>query len=165
MSGKTYAFIDSQNLHLGTKTQGWRLDYKKFRVYLKDKYNVKKAFLFIGYISKYKNLYKKLSDFGYELIFKPTTKIRGSFKGNIDAELVLYSSAIEIDNYNKAIIISGDGDFYCLAKFLLKKNKLDYIFIPNRKAYSHLLNDFYKYLRFVDDVKSKIKKGDCCVKH
>jgi len=45
-----YAFIDSQNLHLAIKNLGWKLDSKKFRVYLKDKYFVNNAYLFIGYI-------------------------------------------------------------------------------------------------------------------
>jgi uncharacterized LabA/DUF88 family protein len=72
--------------------------------------------------------------------------------------LVLYASAIEFCNYDKAIIVSGDGDFHCLIKYLLSKNKLAYVFIPNKKAYSHLLNEYYKYLRFIEDAKSKLKK-------
>ena len=31
-----YAFIDSQNLHLGIKGLGWILDFQKFRIYLKQ---------------------------------------------------------------------------------------------------------------------------------
>lgn len=34
---KVFAFIDSQNLNLGVKSQGWSLDFKKFRLYLKNK--------------------------------------------------------------------------------------------------------------------------------
>ena len=41
-----YAFIDSQNLNLGIQLLGWKLDYKKFRIYLKEKYNVTKAYIF-----------------------------------------------------------------------------------------------------------------------
>jgi len=77
-----YAFIDSQNLNLGIRDQGWKLDFGRFRVYLKDKYYVKKAFLFIGYIKKYQGLYEKLKKFGYILIFKPTLpKRNGETKG------------------------------------------------------------------------------------
>src|SRR3989344_9542605 len=35
-----YAFIDGQNLYLAIKKLGWKLDYKKFRVYLKEKLKV-----------------------------------------------------------------------------------------------------------------------------
>ena len=49
--GNNYAFIDSQNLNLSTRDQGWKLDFMRFRKYLEDKCAVTKAFLFIGYIS------------------------------------------------------------------------------------------------------------------
>lgn len=35
-----YAFIDAQNLYLAIKELGWKIDYKKFRIYLKEKYKV-----------------------------------------------------------------------------------------------------------------------------
>src|SRR3989339_1956083 len=92
---KNYAFIDSQNLNLGVLSQGWKLDFKKFRKLLKDKYFVAKAFLFIGFIPKNKNLYSRLERDGYLLVFKPVleSKIKGQIKikGNVDAELVLHT--------------------------------------------------------------------------
>jgi len=57
---KNYAFIDSQNLNLAIRGQGWHLDFGRFRTYLNDKYAVKKAFLFIGYIATNQNLYTQL---------------------------------------------------------------------------------------------------------
>lgn len=54
---KNYAFIDSQNLNLGVRDQGWQLDFRRFRVYLKDKYNVVKAYLFLGYLEEHEKLY------------------------------------------------------------------------------------------------------------
>ena len=59
-NGSVYAFIDSQNLNLGVRDQGWKLDFGRFRVYLKDKYKVEEAFLFIGYIPQNRNLYDSL---------------------------------------------------------------------------------------------------------
>ena len=101
---KTFAFIDSQNLNLGTSKsiyrnkkliyKGWKLDFKKFRKYLANKFRVEKAFLFIGYIKKNEKLYRRLKSFGYELVFKPTVSDdEGKPKGNVDAELVLYAAA------------------------------------------------------------------------
>ncbi len=166
-----YAFIDSQNLNLGTsksvykkrKTvyQGWKLDFRKFRKYLFDKFRVTKAFLFIGYIKQNEHLYEKLRSSGYRLVFKPTVKDNlGKPKGNIDAELVLYSAAIEFANYDKAIIVSGDGDFYCLHKFLKKHKKLGKIIIPNRRSESSLLKDFQGQKVFLIREKEKLKKTD-----
>ena len=166
---KTYAFIDSQNLNLGTSKdirrrgkliyKGWKLDFKKFRKYLSDKFRVNKAFLCIGYIKTNESLYKKLKYDGYELVFKPTVKDHlGKSKGNVDAELVLNAAAIEFLKYDKAVIVSGDGDFYCLHEFLEKHNKLLRIIIPNSKSESSLLKQFHKYKTFIEFEKSKLEK-------
>lgn len=150
-----YAFIDSQNLYLGVKAQGWELDFKRFRVYLKEKYWVKKAFLFIGYIPKNKNLYKSLKECGYELIYKPVIKDRkNKIKGNVDAELVLHTM-IEFPNYDQAIIVSGDGDFYCLASYLAENNKLLKIIVPSER-YSSLLRKLSPYILQVSQFQGKV---------
>ena len=67
----THAFIDAQNIYKGVQSDGWSLDWRKFRVYLRDKYHVEKAFIFIGYMSQYQSLYSLLQECGYVLIFKP----------------------------------------------------------------------------------------------
>jgi len=154
-----YAFIDSQNLYLGVLDLGWKIDYKKFRVYLKEKYNVSKAFLFIGYIEGNNDLYVSLQEAGFLCIFKPTLEYKdGSTKGNCDAELVL-QAMIEYPNYDKAVIITGDGDFYCLVKYLIEKQKFEVLIIPNRFRFSALLK--FKmcrpYLRFMNDLKEKLE--------
>src|SRR3972149_1070486 len=122
-----YAFIDSQNLNLGVRSQGWKLDWRKFRQYLRNKYEVDKAFLFIGFVTFNQQLYTHLQKAGFICIFKPTLEIKKgnkiTVKGNVDAELVLHSM-IEYPNYDKAIIVSGDGDFYCLVEHLVNKEKL-----------------------------------------
>lgn len=119
-----YAFIDSQNLNLGIKDLGWSVDFYKLRVYLRDKYKVSTAFLFIGFIEGNQNLYTHLQQAGFVCIFKPTLKYKdGTTKGNVDAELVL-QTMIDFENYNKAIIVTGDGDFHCLIKYLLENKKL-----------------------------------------
>ena len=97
-----YAFIDSQNLNLAVQEQGWKLDFKRFRKYLEDKYRVSKAFLFIGYMPTQQSLYTALQEYGYVLVFKPTlTLAEGRVKGNVDAELVLHAM-IEFPNYDQA---------------------------------------------------------------
>jgi len=103
-------------------------------------------------------LYRQLKSFGYELVFKPTTKDRlGKPKGNIDAELVLHCAAIEFQKYDKAVIVSGDGDFRCLYEFLITNKKLERIIIPNLKAQSSLLKDFQQYKTFLENEKEKLE--------
>ena len=152
-----YAFIDSQNLNLGVRSLGWRLDYKKFRLYLKNKYQVEKAYLFIGQLAGNEKLYLYLQEAGYILIFKPTVETKeGVVKGNVDAELVLHAAAVQYKNYNKAVIVSGDGDFTCLVEFLDEKDKLLNIMPPNRH-FSSLLRRYNNYIVRVDLLKQNLE--------
>jgi uncharacterized LabA/DUF88 family protein len=154
-----YAFVDSQNLNLTIRDLGWRVDFKRLRVYLRDKYGVKKAYLFIGYLPQNAELYASLNEAGFICIFRPTLTYKdGITKGNCDAELVL-QAMIEFANYDKAIIVSGDGDFQCLAKYLIEQNKLEALLIPNKEKYSALLKfDIFKpYQRFVSDLQKKLE--------
>ncbi len=153
----TYAFIDSQNLNLGVKSQGWNLDFLRFRKFIKDKYQVSKAFLFIGFIPGNEDLYKRLTESGYILIFKPTVKDKGKkIKGNVDAELVLHTM-LQFNNYSNAVIISGDGDFHCLIEYLESKNKLKKIIVPNKK-YSSLLRKYSQFIVNIDLFRNRLKK-------
>ena len=159
-----YAFIDSQNLNLAIKNQGWVLDFGRFRRYLADKYQVRKAFLFIGYVVGNESLYTELQNAGYIVILKPTICRYDNngklvfIKGNVDAELVLHSM-IEYDGYEKAILVSGDGDFHCLIEHLLKNGKLAHVIIPNRRKYSALLRKFRQYFIYLNGLEVKIGKN------
>lgn len=155
-----FAFIDSQNLNLGVRSQGWRLDWGKLRQYLRNKYNVTKAYLFIGQVAGNESLYTYLQECGFILIFKPTLerveKGKTTIKGNVDAELVLHTM-IQYDNYDKAIIVSGDGDFHCLVEHLVEKEKLSLIFVPNRH-YSGLLRKFNNFIARIDILKNSLEQ-------
>jgi uncharacterized LabA/DUF88 family protein len=167
-----YAFIDSQNLNLSVQNditdpvsgkliyKGWKLDFKRFLVYLKDKYKVDKAFLFIGFVPGNESMYKSLQEFGYILIFKPTLEFKKGrdkiIKGNVDAELILHTM-IELPNFSKSVIVSGDGDYYCLIEYLVSQNKLLHIVIPNKLRYSSLLRKYIKYIVYVTDLRAKLE--------
>ena len=154
---RNYAFIDSQNLNLSIFDQGWKLDYRRFRKYLEDKYNVVKTFLFIGFIPTQQALYTSLQQYGYILVFKPTLELRdGKVKGNVDAELVLHTM-IEWNNYEKAVLVTGDGDFHCLIEHLKGKNKLGKLLIPHREKYSALLRKFAGDMAFIDSLRGKLE--------
>ena len=154
---KTFAFIDSQNLNLGVKSQGWSLDWRKFRQYLRNKYNVNEAYLFIGYKPGNQELYTNLQKMGYLVILKPTMELPDkTVKGNVDAELVLHTM-IQLGNFDKAIIVSGDGDFFCLVEYLEKEKKLLRLFTPNRN-YSKLFKPYSGYVIRVDQLKKSLEQ-------
>jgi len=156
------AFIDSQNLNLGVRSQGWILDWRKFRQYLRNKYAVEKAYLFIGQVAGNEALYAYLQECGYILIFKPTlyrlVMGKGVIKGNVDAELVLHAM-IQYKNYHQALIITGDGDFHCLIEYLDGKDKLLKVLVPT-KHYSSLLRRFNQkhYIVRIDLLRNSLEQ-------
>jgi uncharacterized LabA/DUF88 family protein len=129
-----------------------------FRVYLKEHYNITRAYLFIGFIEGNNNLYSELQAAGFICIFKPVLAYKdGTIKGNVDAELVLHAM-IQYTAYDKAVIVSGDGDFYCLVQYLLEQGKLRTVLVPNRYKYSALLKRFAKKdIAFMNDLQSKLQ--------
>ncbi len=186
-----YAFIDSQNLNVGTQKFGWKLDWAKFRKHLQTEYNVTHAYLFIGYVPEFEAMYEQLHEQGYLIVLKPTfdmTKFRPAethespkqkleavgttnkvkndqkpeekpddkkvTKGNVDADLVLWAMK-EMPNYNKAVIVSGDGDFYSLVEYLDSQNRLLKLVAPNMH-YSKLYNKYESYIDRLDIHKHKL---------
>jgi uncharacterized LabA/DUF88 family protein len=169
-----YAFIDSQNLNRGTQKMGWKMDWKKFREFLRDNYGVEKAFMFLGYKPDFSDLYEQLHSQGYLVVLKPTLemfnepKVEGEeedpdeekkvTKGNVDADLVLHVMK-EKNNYDKAVIVSGDGDFYSLIELLEQENKLLKVLTPNWQ-YSSLLKPFEAYIERLDQKRSELRYPD-----
>lgn len=149
-----YAFIDGQNLYAGVKELGWTLDTKKFRAYLGRKYQVKTAYYFLGYLPANTRLYRRLEADGYTLRFKPVVPGPGHMlKGNVDADLVL-QAMIDYERYDQAVLVSGDGDFYSLARHLYERRKLAMVLSPNRRFCSALLKKTSKEkLSFISDIR------------
>lgn len=181
---KNFAFIDSQNLNLGTQKVGWKMDWQKFLAYLRSEHNVSDAYLFIGYMQEHEDMYKQLHDLGYLVVLKPTVGMfdthgneskqrstqgkstnqdqengaRRVVKGNIDAELVLYAMK-QLPKYHQAVIVSGDGDFYCLAEYLEEKKRLKAILAPNWQ-YSSLLKPYERYIVRLDQLRTRLEHKD-----
>jgi uncharacterized LabA/DUF88 family protein len=182
---RVYAFIDSQNLNLGVQKLGWKMNWRKFRQFLADEYGVTKAFMFIGYVPEYESIYEQMHEAGYAIVLKPTfdmtrpqpemlevmneTQIpkppktgepeeKKPIKGNIDAELVLWAMK-EMSNYEKAIIVSGDGDFYSLVEYLESKNRLLHLLAPSGH-YSSLYNRYEQYVVRIDQHRRELAYHD-----
>ena len=129
----TYAYIDGANLEKGLDRLGWKLDYKKFRIWLSDKYSVEKAYLFLGIIPNNADLYTDMQKIGFTIIFKEVTRSQfGTIKGNCDTDLVLMATCDSYESrYSKAIVVSSDGDYACLIKFLKSKEMFRVLISPD----------------------------------
>jgi len=64
---------------------------------------------------------------------------------------------IEFDNYDKALIVTGDGDFYCLVDYLKRQNKLLKLMIPNKRKYSSLFAKLMDHIVFMNDLRGKLE--------
>ena len=165
---KNYAYIDGQNLHLGiTKADvPWHIDLAKFRVYLREKYQVEKAFYFLGYIQEgpqIEHLYEKIQSAGFILQFRQhNSAMIGTKKGNVDSDIIfsIMKRVYKDEEFDKIVLVSGDGDYKMVVDFLIEEKKFEKILFPNR----HYSSSLYKkigseYFAPLDDqgVKNKIQ--------
>lgn len=158
------AFIDGQNLHLGTTKNGWKIDLNKLRVYLKDKYNVEEAYYFLGYVSdEQQDLYNNLQKAGFIVLFKEhNSNLKAQKKGNVDTDIVfeVMKHLVDNKNFDMIILISGDGDYKKLVDYLIRKNRFKKMLFPNKEfassLYKVLGSEFFDHLEKVQ-IKSKIE--------
>lgn len=157
LAQKNVAYIDGANLHNGIKSLPWNFDYGRFRVWLREKYAVEQAYLFIGMMPKYAQLYTKLQERGYTLVFKDIIyDNNGKAKGNCDADLVVAAMQDAYENkFDNAVLVSSDGDYAPLVKFLLSKEKMLAVVSPyeTRKC-SVLLKRTGVRISYIEDQKN-----------
>ncbi|HET7528664.1 MAG TPA: NYN domain-containing protein [Candidatus Saccharimonadales bacterium] len=165
-----YAFIDSQNLNVSVQKYGWKMNWKKFRQFLTDEYGVERAFMFIGYVPEHEDIDEKMHEAGYSVVLKPTfdmsrprpedngNKPEKPVKGNVDADLVLWAMK-EMDNYDKAVLVSGDGDFFALVEYLQQQGRLLKILTPTGQ-YSRLFHQFEEYIERLDNHRRELAYHD-----
>jgi uncharacterized LabA/DUF88 family protein len=159
---KNIAFIDGQNLHLGTMENGWKVNFKKFRIYLKENYLIGKAYYFLGYISeKEQDLYNNLQEAGFIVIFKShNQELQAKKKGNVDTDIVFEIMKNLIDNkdFDKIVLVSGDGDYRKVVDYLISKNKFKKILFPNKKFASSLYKEMgSEYFDYLNNIRKYIE--------
>lgn len=163
---KNFAFIDGQNLHMNTskkETNPWKIDLARFRIYLDKKYQVDKAYYFLGYVQETnQELYEKIKNAGFILVFREhNPAVIGKKKGNVDSDIIfsIMKKLYKKEDFDKIILVSGDGDYKLLVDFLIEENRFGKILFPDRKyrssLYKELSNKYFSYLDDVD-IKNKI---------
>ena len=157
-SQEIIAYIDGANLYNGVRGQGWKLDYIRFRVWLREKLGVTKVYLFIGLDANNRGLYTFLQDAGYILIFKPTiVDNEGKLKGNCDADMVLNIIVDLFENkFDQAILITSDGDFYSTVQYLQERGKLSRLLSPSNRC-SKLLRQTGAKITYLQDLRGLLE--------
>jgi uncharacterized LabA/DUF88 family protein len=165
---KNYCYIDGQNLHLGTADTdpAWQVDLHKLRVYLREKYSVVKAFYYLGYVQegvKIEQVYETIQNAGFILVFRQhNAAMIGQKKGNVDSDIIfsIMKRLHKDKDFDKIVLVSGDGDYKMLVDYLIEESKLEKILFPNKKFRSSLYKEIgAPYFAYLDDndVKKKIQ--------
>jgi uncharacterized LabA/DUF88 family protein len=157
---KIIAYIDGANLHKGVASLAWKLDYRKFRSWMRQKFNIASARLFIGLIPKHADLYTALQDSGYKLTFKEVVYDgEGKAKGNCDADLVLQAVRDYYeDGVVAVVLVSSDGDYSPLVRFWIEKGVYCSIVSPAPiNKCSILLKKTGAPIVYLGDVKHKLQ--------
>ena len=156
---RTNAYIDGANLHKGVEGLGWKLDYQKFRSWMRQKFGVSNSFLFLGLMSKRADMYTALQSAGHTLVFKEVVYDgTGKAKGNCDADLVLKATRDFFENPpSSVVLVSSDGDYSPLVRFWLEKKVPCTIVSPaNRNKCSILLKRRGAPIVYLEEVKHKL---------
>lgn len=165
---RNIAFIDGQNLYLGTRTgdesDSWVVDYVKFRRYLREKYGIEEAYYFLGFVSEEEqDLYDSLQRAGFILSFREHSSVlKGKKKGNVDCDIVfsVMKRVIEDSEFDQIYLVSGDGDYKKMVDYLVKKNLFGKMLFPNTKfassLYKKLGGEHFDYLDN-PSIRSKIE--------
>ena len=152
-------YIDGNNLYRSAKELGFEIDYKKFRGWLRQKYNPEFVYLFIGLVPERTKFYEYLQKSGYILVFKQTVSVGEKIKGNCDAELVLKTvSDFFTKSFDSCIVITGDGDFGCLVEFLQENKSIKSIIAPDENKCSFLLRNKNVEIVFLNDLYHKFSR-------
>lgn len=158
------AFVDGQNLYLGTnsETPPWQVDLAKFRKYLSEKYDVQKAYYFLGFVNeKYQDLYENIQSSGFILKFREhNCAMLSKKKGNVDTDIVfdVMKRIYKKEPFDKIVLVAGDGDYKMLVDFLIEENRFKKILFPNKTFASSLYKSITRvYFDYLLNIKSKIE--------
>lgn len=71
-------------MNLAIRSLGWKLDFARFRVYLKEKYRVTQAYLFIGFVEGNNDLYIQHSALLKFQIFRPYLRFMNELQNKLE---------------------------------------------------------------------------------
>jgi uncharacterized LabA/DUF88 family protein len=164
---KNIAFIDGQNLYMATskrEVNPWDVDLARFRIYLEQKYHVTKAYYFLGFVQDTnQDLYEEIQKAGFVLLFREhNPAMLGTKKGNVDSDIIFHvmKKLYRKEDFEKIILVSGDGDYKRMVDFLIEEKRFEKILFPDGKRASSLYKKIgAQYFATLDapDVRTKIE--------
>jgi uncharacterized LabA/DUF88 family protein len=161
---RSYIFIDASNIHYYLKDAGWKIDWIKFQNHYNSAFQDPYFYYYEGIRSKgvyfdlhpdhglqdfntarkrKQNYFKFLRQHDYRVRHKPVTRVydntSGQFKHKCNFDVELTIDAIDnINNYDVFSLVSGDGDFEKLVRYLKGKNKKTIVIAPKDRFSGNL---------------------------
>lgn len=129
---KVIVFVDGPHMHAAAKALGFDVDYKRMLNLFRRQSRLIRAYYYTTLLEQqdYTSL-RPLVDWlqynGYTMVTKPAKEFidntgRRRVKGSMDVELTVHAMQL-VDQYDHAVICSGDGDFRSLVAALQVKGK------------------------------------------
>lgn len=134
------AYVDGQNLFMGSTRSAnpWKIDLSRFRIYLRDLYNVDRAYYYLGYVQNgdvYQILYEEIQAAGFILVFREhNSAMLGTKKGNVDSDIIfsVMKRIYKQEEFGQIVLVSGDGDYKMLVDLLIEEKKFRKILFSRR---------------------------------
>jgi len=127
-----------------------------------DPVQFNEAYYFLGYVSEVNDdLYDKIQKAGFLLKFREhSSSMMGKKKGNVDSDIIfsVMKKLYRKYDFDKIILVSGDGDYKMLVDFLIKESRFKKILFPNKQFASSLYKKITRvYFDYLLNVKHKIE--------
>jgi uncharacterized LabA/DUF88 family protein len=159
-------FIDGTNLYFIQKNfLGKRIDIVKFVEYFRRYYRIYNVFFYLAYREedeKQEKFYRMLTFSGITVVKKPIKQLKdGSFKGNLDVDITI-DMLLTKDNYDVAVLCSGDSDFERLIQVLRTFGK-EVICVSTKESSSievvNAADRFIELKDIIDEIELKEKES------
>lgn len=156
-------YIDGANMFYAQQKMGWFIDYRKIVDYLKKDYRIVKMNFYIGVKAndqKAQKFNRRLENYGFKIIAKPLKKIHLSknkyiYKANFDVEIAV-DLIQDSNNFQTAILFSGDSDFEYVIKRLKQKDK-NVIICSSRSALARELMQVASKVILLGNIRKEIE--------
>jgi uncharacterized LabA/DUF88 family protein len=156
---KTYIQIDVQNLFFSARDIRKRIDFKKIKdhfIETGDEIITLKAYIIRTPDAKSDKFESLLRSLGYNLNIKQaliSTNSEGQrlYRGTDHDMAICIDCISDIDKYDKWVLMSGDGDFIDICKFLKRHGKFIEIWSLPGISFNKSFCDYANQIVFMND--------------
>jgi len=154
----TYLQIDLQNLFFEARNQGQKIDFDKVWHFFNDReteiLTAASVYLVRGDDFDGSKFEAKLRTLGYDIKAKNVTKHikknKTSYRNSNHDVTITIDCMDKIDTFNKWILMSGDGDFADLCKYVKRRGKKVEVW-SFKECYNTSLEMYADKVHFIDE--------------